>query len=163
MADLTKIILIGAGIFAVLTIILLISNLNYSKKTYDIVDRKLVPILTLSNPGIIRLAGVNNGAGKAIKLKLYSADWCNACRMFAPTWEKLKQEVNGDALISFERVDCSDATRARDIITQLQLKDNKTITHFPTVTVSREGEMEEIFDGRAIDSLETWKSKIAKL
>jgi thiol-disulfide isomerase/thioredoxin len=75
-------------------------------------------------------------------VKLYSADWCPACKMFLPKWKELEQKFNGN--VKFIKMDCTE--NAQKIIKEIKFKNDEKFLGYPTITISK-GNEEESFIG----------------
>lgn len=85
---------------------------------------------------------------KQIDVYLFSAEWCGACKSFAPEWDKFEGEAKltsgtGTYLVRTHKVDCSsiskDALATDSKFKYTQNGKQRTVDSFPTVIARSEG------------------------
>lgn len=70
-----------------------------------------------------------------VKVKRFTATWCQPCKILAPLFEQLKTEYNN---VSFETI---------DVDTNKEQTVNYGITSVPTVVIEKDGEIIQRFVG----------------
>jgi thiol-disulfide isomerase/thioredoxin len=100
------------------------------------------------------------GASRNMIVRCYSAGWCGACRRFAPQWQELVDMLGSQ--FDMRKMDCTDSKEAA-VYLQKVLKNGQKITGYPTVTIQRNGDEEEILDRSGLATTEQFSQKLKSL
>ena len=75
----------------------------------------------------------NASNDSSVKITLYSADWCKFCKLFKPTWEKLKEAI--DELPNNKKIKYAEYESNNK-----EVMEKENITGFPTIKITHNGE-----------------------
>ena len=76
----------------------------------------------------------SNDNNKKYTITLYQASWCGACKAFKPVWDRTKDKFKTQDA-AFIEVDCSDKSKANQILESFRTRNNTSITGYPTTTI----------------------------
>ncbi len=124
------------SVIVVLISLLLLWKISFSLKKIETAVTNPVYV----TPGV-KLAGARAphgggiGADDIVEVSLYSASWCGYCKIFEPTWEKVKLHLSGNNRIRFRKIDCSDSSHMKAIKDEAVFTDGSSLDGFPTITL----------------------------